>query len=101
MDELISNDPDSCSPEQNNEKSSKSLKPSIVAHHHVKPYYNVLLTKRGIEKIKHTDKSIFDLPLCDLRDPPHMAQIYTIGDLVRFIDKHQYIKNALESQEFE
>ena len=88
MDTLINNE-DSDS-EDNSEKSS--VKPAIIA----KPYFNVLLTKKGMNKLKNGNKTIFDLPLSDLREPPHIAEIYTIGDLVRFLDKHQYIKNAIE-----
>lgn len=100
MDDLINNDPDpettlALGTSRTTGTTGKILKP----HRNVKSYYNVLLTRNGIDKIKHTNKSIFDLPLADLRDPPHIAQIYTIGDLVRFIDKHQYIKNAVESYE--
>ena len=90
MDELINNEP---TPLESEKHSKHPTKSSIL---NIKPYYNVLLTKKGIDKLKNTSKSIFDLPLSDLREPPHIANIYTIGDLVRFIDKHQYIKHALD-----
>jgi hypothetical protein len=60
-----------------------------------KPYISILLTKHGVDKLK-TGKDVFDLPLTDLRDPPHISDIYTIGDLFGFMEKNQYIKNAIE-----
>lgn len=93
----MNNDPDS--PAEKSSKLSQSTGHTghTVVNHSVTPYYNVLLTKRGVEKLKHSNKTIFDLPLADLREPPHMAQIYTIGDLVRFLDQHQYIRNAVQN----
>ena len=82
----------------NNEDSSESEGKSVLVKPYkpYKPYLNVILTKKGIEKISKKGKNVYDLPLTDLREPPRISKLYTIGDLVHFIDRHQYIKNAIE-----
>jgi hypothetical protein len=90
MDYLINNESDS-----NSEDECKTPYQNSQSMNINKPYISILLTKHGVDKIK-TGKDVFDLPLTDLRDPPHISDIYTIGDLFGFMEKNQYIKNAIE-----
>ena len=79
----------------NNEDSTESQEKKETTLF-VKPYLNVILTKKGVEKLSKKGKNVYDLPLSDLREPPRISKLYTIGDLVHFIDRHQYIKTAIE-----
>ena len=100
MNDLINNDDSSESDNSavtvnsNKANKTKGLLKKSTTFNHTLPYYSVLLTKNGQEKIKN-GKEIFELPLRDLVDPPHISAIYTIGDLLRFLEQYQYIKKAV------
>jgi hypothetical protein len=82
----------------NNEDSDSESQETVVGstiQNCTKPYITILLTKHGVDKL-NKGKDVFNLPLADLRDPPHISDIYTIGDLFRFMEKNQYIKQAIE-----
>lgn len=97
MNDLINNDDSSESDNGSgtvNNIKTKGLSKKTTTFNHALPYYSVLLTKSGQEKIKN-GKEIFELPLRDLVDPPHISAIYTVGDLLRFLEQYQYIKKAV------
>ena len=54
------------------------------------PYLSMIFTKNGISKIEN-GKSIYKLPLKDLKEPPKLGNIYTVGDLILLLKKHNYL----------
>ena len=54
-----------------------------------------ILKATAIKKVKSGKKSVYDLPLTDLRVTPHISGVYTIGDIIRFIDQNMYIKETI------
>lgn len=63
-----------------------------------KPYISILFKKSGVEKLK-SGTDIFEIPLSDLRDSLEPSvKFETIGDLIYFLNKCQYIKNVIDTQ---
>jgi len=66
----------------------------------------LLFKKNGIEKLKkiynrqssetNSESSVFDIPLCDLKDPPPSQVTFeTVGDLIYFLNKWEHIEDAV------
>jgi hypothetical protein len=52
------------------------------------------LTKNGIKKLNNK-LNVFNIPISDLKDSPgNIVKFETIGDLVFFLNKYQYIKDC-------
>ena len=61
------------------------------------PYLSMIFTKNGITKIEN-GKSLFKLPLKDLKDPPRLGNLYTVGDLIELLKKHNYLLDLVKSK---
>lgn len=61
------------------------------------PYLSMIFTKNGISKIEK-GKSIYKLPLKDLKDPPKLGNLYTVGDLILLLKKHSYLLDIVDNK---
>ena len=60
------------------------------------PYLLTIFKKEGINKI-NKGKHFAKLPLTCLKDPPRLANLYTVGDLTLFLKKHNYLLEFAEN----
>lgn len=63
---------------------------AVEEHSTETPYLTTLFKKEGIGRIKN-GKHFYQLPLKDLKEPPRFGNLYTVGDLIVFLKKHNYL----------
>lgn len=65
----------------------------------VSSYLHLVLKRNALKTLEENPKrDPLDLPLTALKEPPTFSRIYTIGDLVYFIEKHKYLEKILKEQ---
>ena len=79
------------------DSDSDHEEPLNKSEEQVLPYLGMIFTKSGIAKIEN-GKSLFKLPLKDLKDPPRLGNLYTVGDLIELLKKHNYLLDLVEGK---